>query len=312
MFLEAETFAESRRCAGQTTPAAGMPVVTIFAIPKPFVGHIGVIQRNAIESWRRIRPRAEIILFGDERGIREAARECEAQWIGNVARNEFGTPRLDWVFSKARELASSEILCYVNGDIILPSDFANTIARVGFPIFLMAGRRWDVDIEERLDFEKADWEGLLAEHGRLHGPGGIDYFIFPRRSCLWRLPPFAVGRPGWDNWMIYRARSLRMPVVDATAAVRAIHQNHGYGHVSGATGDKWNGPEGERNKRLGEAFLTLEHATHFLDRRSIRRSYSMESLQRSCELVPILYPELRWACRRAGFIKRWVFGIFQH
>jgi hypothetical protein len=25
--------------------------MTLFAIPKPFVGHIGVIQRNALGSW---------------------------------------------------------------------------------------------------------------------------------------------------------------------------------------------------------------------------------------------------------------------
>ena len=26
-------------------------MLTIFTIPKPFIGHIGVIQRNAIMSW---------------------------------------------------------------------------------------------------------------------------------------------------------------------------------------------------------------------------------------------------------------------
>jgi hypothetical protein len=42
--------------------------MTIFAIPKPFIGQIGVIQKNAIASWTKLSPRPEIILFGDEIG----------------------------------------------------------------------------------------------------------------------------------------------------------------------------------------------------------------------------------------------------
>src|SRR6266853_4649960 len=47
------------------------PVLTIFASAKPFHGHTGVIQRNAIASWTRLRPRPEIILFGNEPGVAE-------------------------------------------------------------------------------------------------------------------------------------------------------------------------------------------------------------------------------------------------
>jgi hypothetical protein len=43
-------------------------MITFFTTPKPFCGHIGVIQRNAIESWKRIRPSVEVIPFGDEEG----------------------------------------------------------------------------------------------------------------------------------------------------------------------------------------------------------------------------------------------------
>ncbi len=31
-------------------------MITIFAIPKPFKGHIDVIQRNAIQSWTKLSP----------------------------------------------------------------------------------------------------------------------------------------------------------------------------------------------------------------------------------------------------------------
>ena len=49
--------------------------ITILAMPKPFKGHIGVIQRNAITSWTKFEPRPEIFLFGHEDGAAECASE---------------------------------------------------------------------------------------------------------------------------------------------------------------------------------------------------------------------------------------------
>jgi hypothetical protein len=62
-------------------------MITFFSTPKPFRGHIGVIQRNAIHSWRLVHPGAEVILFGNEEGAAEAAREIGALHKPEVHRN---------------------------------------------------------------------------------------------------------------------------------------------------------------------------------------------------------------------------------
>lgn len=49
--------------------------LTIFAVPKPFRGQIGIIQRNAIQSWTKLKLRPEIILLGNDEGTQEIARE---------------------------------------------------------------------------------------------------------------------------------------------------------------------------------------------------------------------------------------------
>ena len=90
------------------------------------------------------------------------------------------------------------------------------------------------------------------EVGVLYPHEGMDYFVYPR-GAIGPLPAFAVGRPSWDNWMIYRARKLRIPVVDATAAALVIHQNHGHGHVKHAVGTKWEGPEADTNRALSRS-----------------------------------------------------------
>ena len=105
-------------------------MLTLFTIPKPFRGHVGVIQRNAIKSWVMLRPACQIILFGDEEGTLEVAKEWGVHHMPEVARNEFGTPLLDSTFATAHRLAINNILCYANADIMLLNDFMVAVTRL--------------------------------------------------------------------------------------------------------------------------------------------------------------------------------------
>jgi hypothetical protein len=244
-------------------------VLTVFAIPKPFVGHVGVIQRNAVRSWLALRPDCQIILCGDEPGCGDVARGLGTEWIPNVETNEFGTPLLSSVFASAEAQARHDLLCYANADIILFDDLLDVVRAVAsqYGRFLLAGGAVDLDVTRELaldDVEARDLEARARKEGTLRGRLWIDFFVFPRGS-IGRLPDFAVGRPSWDNWMIWRARSLRMPVVDVTDAATVIHQSHAYGHVQQARGPRWEGPEGDANFELvrwEERCFSLDNATH--------------------------------------------------
>ena len=93
-------------------------MLTIFSTPKPFKGHIGIIQRNAITSWTLLHPQPEIILFGNDEGTAEAAKDIGVLHVSQIARNEFGTPLLNDFFQQAKQQASHQTLCYVNADIV--------------------------------------------------------------------------------------------------------------------------------------------------------------------------------------------------
>src|SRR5215472_4646768 len=129
-------------------------MLTIFSTPKAFKGHIGIIQRNAITSWTFLHPRPEIILFGNEAGAAEAAKDISVRHISQIMRNEFGTPLLHDLFQRAEEHASHDTLCYVNADILLLDDFLKAVVRVRewSSKYLMVGRRWDVDIRKPINF----------------------------------------------------------------------------------------------------------------------------------------------------------------
>jgi hypothetical protein len=228
-------------------------VLSIFTIPKPFVGHIEVIQRNAIRSWLALRPSCEITLFGNERGTADCASQLGLRHVPDLKRNEYGTPLLDDAFRQAEETAGFPHLCYVNTDIILPVALTEAVKRIPFPVFLMTGQRMEVDVDTELDFGDPGHalavESQLRAKGWLLPPMGTDYFVFTK-GAFGELPPFVVGRPGWDNWMVFRARQLHLPVVDATSQLLSYHQNHDYSHVPGASGSSWEGPEADSNRAL--------------------------------------------------------------
>ena len=249
---------------------------TLFTIPKAFKGLIGAIQRNAVRSWQRLQPKCEILLFGDESGIAETADELGVIHVPTIEKNEYGTPLLSSAFDQAQRISSYDMLIYCNADIIFMQDLVVAKSLFSFERFLVCGRRRDLDVHDEIDFESDAWaEEMLTrlrQHSHLHGSSGIDYFVFPK--LLVKMPPFAVGRPGWDNWLIHHMRSHGVPVIDATHAITAVHQNHGYGHSPFGGSVRVGGPEAKENIRLagGRAkMMTLRDADWVLTRDGLRR-----------------------------------------
>ncbi|MGE5305791.1 MAG: hypothetical protein ACM3TN_20965 [Alphaproteobacteria bacterium] len=274
-------------------------MLTIFATPKPFRGHFAVIQRNAIRSWTLLRPACEIILMGNEEGTSEIATEFGLRHIPDVARNTFGTPLVSDLFKQAQQISAHNILCYVNSDIILMSDLTRAVQSVikRKNRFLLVGHRWNLDVIDILDF-KLDWEDKLRNQvrkvGQLADHSAIDLFVFPRG--MWGdIPPFAIGRPRWDNWMLYRARSLRAALIDATPVMTVIHQNHDYSHHPQGKVGVWDSGEALTNDELAGGELhrfTLADATHLLTVGGLRVTYDRVYWHRHLSSLPALYPSL--------------------
>lgn len=252
-------------------------MLTIFSTPKPFRGHTNIIQRNAIESWVRLGYGCEIILFGNEDGAYEVATELGIKHVPEISRDEYGTPLINVIFETAQKVGKYDFFCYVNADIILMSDLIKAVEQVyeQMPQFLLIGQRWDIDINEPLDFS-IDWENKLRSRiinrGQLHSPRGIDYFVFTRG--LWgEIPPFVVGRPAWDNWMLYQARFQKTALIDATQVVMAVHQKHDYAHVPGGTIEVWKGPQAKINLELARGLtFGIDDANWLLTAQGMIRS----------------------------------------
>jgi hypothetical protein len=248
-------------------------MITFFTTAKPFTGHNGMIQRNALKSWKLATPHAEVILFGDEEGAAEAAQEAGARHVANVEREDAGPKILRSFFDAAQEMARHEVVGYVNCDIVLTQDFAKAVTKVSAEqkIFLMIGRRWDTDVREPIDFADATWSERLQEQARREARpqsgDWIDYFVFRKGLYLGKMPELVIGRVYWDQWLVWKARKMGAVVVDASEAVMAVHQNHDYGyHPAGKTG-VWTDALSRRNYELAGGrwhLRTIDDATHVL------------------------------------------------
>ncbi len=284
-------------------------MLTIFTIPKAFSGHIGNIQRNAIRSWKQFGSECEVILLGDDAGTAEVANELGVRHIPAIARSREGKPLISSVFAEAQSAASHSILCYVNADIILMDDFLQAVRSVARQesSFLLVGRRWDCDVHEPFDFSNG-WEPrlrcLLAENGRLHAHTGIDYFVFPRG--LWaEIPPFAIGRGAWDNWLIYQAKSQGTPVIDLTPMVEVAHQNHDYGYVGGRKSDPFNSPGAAENLALAGGYArlyTVADANFQLTSKGIRRNLTPYYFYRRLVTLSRSHRTARWVLKAVRFV----------
>lgn len=284
-----------------------MKKLTIFSAPKPFTDlHIATIQRNAIRSWLHMGSDVDVLLVGEEAGMAETAKELGVRQEKDVRRNGQGTPLVSSIFRVARESSDSELFLFTNTDMLFFPETLGLALEVNKQAssFVLLGQRYDLDVVEPLDFS-AGWADRVKQRvkseGRLHPLGGSDYFLFPRHLFT-DIPDFAIGRAGWDNWMIYHAVQQRYPAVDATPTITVVHQNHSYAHLGGGQGHQRH-PETDVNVNLAggmrKMYMLLDVNYKLVDGRIRPTGWNLPRLLRGAE---------RWlqTNEQAGHGVRWI------
>jgi len=248
----------------RSAESVDLPPLTIFSAPKAFQGHVGIIQENAIRSWINLRPRPKIILFSTEADLSDEVRRLDFELITSVETNSHGTPLVSSMFSQADRLAGGDVIAFLSADIILTQSTVDAarLAREWSPRFLLVAQRHDVDVRSRLAFEdgwEAAWAAKAVAGGKLHSPGAIDLFLYARGQYA-QMPPFAIGRTSYDNWLLWHTVASDIPLIDATPFVTLIHQNHDYTHAKKI--DVWDGEEARENRRWIKHWTNYYNIAH--------------------------------------------------
>lgn len=214
-------------------------MITFFTTAKDFVSRNKVAQVNAIKSWKIAHEEAEIILFGYSEGAKEISEELKLIYIPDIKTSRQGTPFINDMFEKASNLANNEICCFINADIILYSNFIQSLSDIHNLLknnYLIVGQRQNINLDKEIDFT-TNWESeidsLVVKTGMIHpfDQSGSDFFAFPKSQYQkGDIPELMVGRAGWDLWMIYNGRIKGFKVIDLSETIMIVHQNHDYSH----------------------------------------------------------------------------------
>ena len=229
---------------------------------------VGPPQLNAWRSWACV-PQCTVSVFGDAPDVAGQVAELGLTSIAPVMRNERGRPRLDWIVQTMHERTTAPVLGYVNSDIIILPGLAESLLAVRQHLdeFLMVARRWNVSFPDTIEFGPGwadDVREFVVTRGALYSAYAIDLFVFSRGVCR-DLPPFALGSDCWDNYLVMQARRRGIPVVDVTAQVMIVHQDHPLGPFASQDARR-RSPESRRNfVWMGDSYGLLgrtSDATH--------------------------------------------------
>ncbi len=270
-------------------------LLTIFTAPKPFKdAHIATIQRNALRSWQALGEAVDILIIGSDEGVAENAAELGVQHIPQVRCNSHGTPLISSMLEQARNHSASPFLAIVNTDIILFPDLLDAVRNTSkaFRRFVLIGQRWDVNVTEELRQGAqffSEFKQRTKSEGKLHPPMGSDYFLFPR-ECYEKIPDFAIGRAGWDNWFIFQSRWEGWPLIDATRDVYIVHQSHDYRHLPGGQ-PHYRLPETEENIEQAGGYHTIftifDASYDLVGGKTHRKALTTRKLIREIEISPM-------------------------
>jgi hypothetical protein len=245
-------------------------VLTLFSSTKPFQGPVSSLQRRALRSWRAVHPAVDLIVFGNGgQAEQEAITGVGARLVTEYERSASGAPSFRAMSAHARAHGRFDFQVYVNGDILLDHTLATAMAAAAGSLgaFLLIGERLDLAEGACLELEEAGWLAraeALSLTGRLsaHGPTAMDFFGFQRG--LWdEAVDVSMGRAGCDQALLQHCLSRRVPVIDASLAVVALHQSHDYSHVPGGAAQVFAGEDTRRMQdrhRLGRGLPTIADA----------------------------------------------------
>ena len=227
-------------------------MITICTTYKPFLGNDDIRQRNSLLSWFALAPNVEVMVFGSPAAPSDIAARFDAKHFPDHDWNGTGMPRIDKMFEFVQARARHDLISYINGDIVLGSDYLQALQSIPSKSFLMVGERWETKHLEQIpnatiscivNYRKV----VQASPGFSAGPGAMDYFGF-RRGSIGQIAPLVPGAVLWDNFMVSYFKRCGFPVVDASHDVLAIHQTHAYKETTAQVRVLEDGPAARHNR----------------------------------------------------------------
>ena len=198
------------------------------------------INENTLRYWSALRPAIQPALYYTERDDVTFLKEArDLGWLTYKAPAvREGIPVLKDMFAFARDkfATKSLFLGYANSDILFTSqlvELLNFVAQVKWPgrpdnRVILFGKRSDIYVKDLgILGTNLTEENIRKSHVSLNEDMSfaLDYFIMsPNTFPFENLPPFIVGKPGWDNYLVAMGLKLKIKTMDCSQAMTVLHQ----------------------------------------------------------------------------------------
>ncbi|XP_060596812.1 uncharacterized protein LOC132750783 [Ruditapes philippinarum] len=183
------------------------------------------VHNITLRNWMTLRPYVVPVIFLYDNLTKQAGG---------------GIPILKYMYIDVMRLFKSTFYAYSNADILFTDTLIYTLfslkeymKHISMPI-LVVGKRHNVNFLTMS--EGLSWKSItqVAQmRGKLFNGFAEDYFI-TTPEYPWRdIAEVVIGRPAYDNWLVYRSRKLQVNVIDSTNTILAVHQTTGSGNYEG-------------------------------------------------------------------------------
>jgi len=224
-----------------------MANITFITAFKKFKGLYDNIQKSAIYSC--LMNDIQIIAPNNEVGLRESSKAFPIKFIEGVQRGrDLGftnqCPVIKDLIIKALPLVETEMVAFINSDIIIYPDFSETLDRIiekyGYDIFMVGVRR-ELNLKRVIDSPQ-NYKEVLLERWMKGNDQNTSSDIFISSKFIFRrigidMPEFLLGRFAWDNWMHYFGQRYVSKHYNCTESLPIIHCVHGFDHIKNQEGE---------------------------------------------------------------------------
>ena len=191
------------------------------------------VYNNTVKVLASLLPEIQLVIFLPEEKI--ASYNVPEGWhvLPISLKNCGGPPVLKNMFFDVYDLFDSTFYGYVNADILFNRGLVDTLYTLrksqvykSTKQVLISGKRVDLMMERyklRHISSANEVDGLVRKGAIAHGYAE-DFFITTRQFPWQHIPDLVIGRPKYDNFLLYMARLHNVPVVDVSMTVVALHQ----------------------------------------------------------------------------------------
>ena len=250
----------------------------------------GIKTLNSLKSFTMLAGVAQvIILVEDSQSCASIPKELSLniKCVALELRCRHATlikPTMGCIFHQLRAVATTEVLVFVNSDIVLFDGLMAAVHTLKSTLkrYVIVGRRLDVQHDVRVDVQNRlahlALERNALHSGILHGDYGLDYFVMKTEHLPTDFPEFLIGTWRWDNTLLALLMSRGFDILDGTSVITALHQ----GLNSAQKADHTRRVGAEYNDELAYRYMRRAYLVGRVD----AADYELKMLDHRLTIVP--------------------------